>query len=56
MAELDQITVATHRFIRDTPKLVDDVFQNDPLLAHLKRNVRIDYDGGRYIGENFNIC
>jgi hypothetical protein len=23
MAELDQITVATHRYIRKTPKLID---------------------------------
>ena len=53
MAELDQITVATHRYIRKTPKLIDMVFQNDPLLAHLKSNVRETYDGGRYIGENF---
>lgn len=54
MAELDQITVATHRYIRETPKLVDDVFQADPLVAYLKRNVRMDFDGGRFIGENFN--
>lgn len=53
MAELDQITVATHRYIRKTPKLIDMVFQNDPLLAYLKSNVRETYDGGRYIGENF---
>ena len=53
MAELDQITVATHRYIRSTPKLMDFVFQNDPLLSYLKLNVREDYDGGRYIGENF---
>ncbi len=54
MAELDQITVATHRYIRKTPKLIDLIFQNDPLLAYLKLNVREDYDGGRFIGENFN--
>ena len=53
MAELDQITVATHRFIRKTPKLIDMVFQNDPTLAYLKLNVREDFDGGRFIGENF---
>jgi hypothetical protein len=53
MAEFDQITVATHRFIRKTPKLIDMVFQNDPLLAYLKLNVREDFDGGRFIGENF---
>lgn len=53
MAELDQITVATHRYIRKTPKLVDNVFQNDPLLAYQKANVKEIFDGGRYIGENF---
>lgn len=53
MAELDQITVATKRFIRSTPKLIDNIFQNDPLLAYAKQNVREDYDGGRLIGENF---
>jgi hypothetical protein len=54
MAELDQITVATRRYIRKTPKLIDDVFQNDPLLSYLKLNVREDFDGGRFIGESFN--
>lgn len=54
MAELTQINVATHRYIRKTPKLIDNVFQNDPLLAYLKLNVRETYPGGRYIGENFN--
>jgi len=29
------------------------VFQNDPLLAYMRRNVNEDYDGGRYIGEDF---
>lgn len=53
MAELDQITVATHRYVRDTPKLVDDVFQQGPLIAYAKQNLREDYDGGRYIAENF---
>ena len=53
MAELDQITVATKRYIRETPKLIDNVFQNDPLLSYAKLNVREDFDGGRLIGENF---
>jgi hypothetical protein len=51
--ELDQITVATHRYIRETPKLVDMIFQEGPLVAYAKVNVREDYDGGRLIGENF---
>ena len=53
MAELDQITVATHRYIRATPKIQDFVFHQDPLLSYLKLNVREEYDGGRLIGENF---
>lgn len=53
MAELDQITVATHRYIAKTPALVDNLFQHDPLLAYLKMNCREDYTGGRLIEENF---
>src|SRR5256885_3888313 len=53
MAELDQITVATRRYIRNTPKLIDFVFQEGPLVAYAKQNVREDYDGGRFIAENF---
>lgn len=53
MAELNQIDVATKRYIRNTPKLVDMVFQEGPVVAYAKQNVRSDYDGGRYIGENF---
>jgi hypothetical protein len=53
MAELDQITVSTKRYVRETPKLVDNVFQQGPLVAYAKQNLREDYDGGRYIAENF---
>jgi len=53
MADLDQITVATKRYIRENPKLIDNVFQNDPLLSYAKENVREDFTGGRQIGENF---
>ena len=53
MAELDQLNVATHRYIRDNPALVDDVFQADPLLAYLKLNVRDDFSGGTLIQEGF---
>lgn len=53
MAELDQITVSTHRYIKSTPKLQDFVFQKDPLLSYLKLNVNESYDGGRLIEENF---
>ena len=53
MADLDQLNVATERFIQDTPALVDNVFQADPLLAYLKLNVRDDFDGGTLIQEGF---
>ena len=53
MAELDQITVATHRLIRSKPKLVDMIFQQGPTIAYAKENLREDYDGGRLISENF---
>jgi hypothetical protein len=54
VAELDQLNVSTRRFIRDTPALVDYWSQNDPLLAYLKLNTRINYTGGSLIGENFS--
>jgi len=53
MAELDQINASTRRYINDTPKLRDFVFQRDPILAHLKYNVNETYDGGSRIDESF---
>lgn len=53
MAELTAIDAATKRFIRNTPKLVDNVFQEAAAVALAKQMVREDYDGGRLIGENF---
>jgi len=53
MAELDQLTVSTKRYVRENPKLVDNVFQQGPVVAYAKQNLREDYDGGRYIAENF---
>lgn len=53
MAELNQIDVSTKRYIRNTPKLVDMIFQQGVLAAYAKQNVREDYDGGRFIQENF---
>lgn len=50
---LDQLNVSTKRFIRKKPKLVDNVFQRDGLVAYLKQNISEDYDGGRLIAENF---
>src|SRR5262245_49450639 len=53
MAELNQIDVATKRYIRENPKLIDFVFQEGPVVAYAKANLRSDYDGGRFIGESF---
>lgn len=53
MAELDALTVATKRYIRETPDLIDNVFQAGPLAAFAKQNLREDFDGGRLIEENF---
>ena len=53
MAELDQITAATRRYIRKTPTLIDNIFQNDPFIAYLKENCTEPYDGGRQIDEPF---
>ena len=53
MAELNAIDVATKRYIRETPKLVDMVFQRAAGVALIKSALREDYTGGRYIGENF---
>ena len=53
MAELDALTVATHRHIRRTPELVDNVFNGGPLAAYAKQNLHEDFPGGRLIGENF---
>ena len=54
MAELDQITVATKRFIaRGRKKLVDNIFNVSPFLAYMKSNLKEDFTGGRLIQENF---
>ena len=51
MAELDQLTVSTKRYIRETPKLVDMVFQEGPTIAYAKTTARENFNGGRLIGE-----
>ncbi len=53
MAELDALTVATKRYLRKTPELIDNVFQGGPLAAFAKENLREEFTGGRLIGENF---
>ena len=52
MAELDQLNVATQRYIQKNPALVDNVFQSDPLLAHLKKDPDT-FPGGTLIQEGF---
>jgi hypothetical protein len=53
MAELEQISVATHRFIRKNgAKLVDNVFQRGATLKYLKDTLKEDFTGGRLIQEN----
>lgn len=54
MAELDQITVSTRRFIaRARRKLVDNIFNVSPFMAYMKDNLKEDFTGGRLIQENF---
>lgn len=54
MAELDQITVSTRRFIaRARRKLVDNIFNVSPFMAYMKSNLKEDFTGGRLIQENF---
>lgn len=53
MAELDQITAATHAYVRSDPKLIDMVFNTDPLMAYLRKNVRKGFPGGSRVEEPF---
>jgi hypothetical protein len=54
MAELNQITVATKRFVHDERKaLVDAIFNVSPTLAYVKENLKLMFDGGRFIQESF---
>lgn len=50
---LDQLNASTRRYIRENPKLVDNLFQQDPFTAYARQNLRTDFTGGRVIGENF---
>ncbi len=51
MAELDQLTASTRRFIRDNPALVDSVFNRDPFFAYCKQNLKEAFGGGYLIQE-----
>src|SRR5690349_17531570 len=50
---LDQIYVTTRRYIRETPQLVDGIFNQDPLNYFLRENLREDFTGGSSINEDF---
>ena len=52
MAELDQLNVATQRYIQKNPALVDNVFQSDPFMAKLKASPDT-FTGGTLIQEGF---
>lgn len=49
---LDQLNVATHRYLRKNAKLYDGIFQNDPFAAYIKKNCIEKFPGGRVIAEN----
>lgn len=54
MAELDQLTVATKRFVRgNASSLIDMLFNEGPFVAYMKNNLREDFTGGHTIYENF---
>jgi hypothetical protein len=53
MAELDQLNVATERFIERNPALRDNLFQHDPLLRYLKENLKRVFPGGTLIQQGF---
>ncbi len=50
---LDQINVTTRRYIRSTPALVDNIFNQDPLNYFLRQNLKENFDGGSSINEDF---
>jgi hypothetical protein len=49
----NQLSVTTRRYIRSNPKLVDGVFEQDPLNAYLRGTLKEDFPGGETINENF---
>lgn len=50
---LDQINVTTRRYIRTSPALVDNIYNQDPLNYFLRQNLREDFTGGSTINEDF---
>jgi len=51
---LNQLTASTRRFVRETPKLVDDVFQQGTGMRILQKSCKEPFTGGRIIADNFN--
>lgn len=50
---LDQINVTTRRYIRNSPALVDAIYNQDPLNYFLRENLRESFTGGSTINEDF---
>lgn len=51
--QLSQINVATRRYIRSEPALIDGVYNRDPLTYILRGTLKKDFPGGNVIAENF---
>ena len=51
---LNQLTASTRRFVRDNPKLVDNVFQQGTGMRILQKSCKEPFTGGRIIADNFN--
>src|SRR5574341_540759 len=50
---LNQLNVATKRFVRESPKLVDNVFQQGTTARIMQKKCMQKFNGGRLIQENF---
>ncbi len=50
---LNQLTASTRRFVRDNPKLVDNVFQQGTGMRILQKACKEPFTGGRIIADNF---
>jgi hypothetical protein len=50
---LDAVNVTTRRYIRKSPALVDNIYNQDPLNYYLRQNLREDFPGGSTINEDF---
>lgn len=50
---LSFLSVMTRRYIRTSPKLVDNIFNQDALNVMLRQSLKEDFPGGDTINENF---